>query len=178
MSELLVGFGNHFSTEAVPGALPVGRNSPQKVPFGLYAEQLSGTAFTAPRVENKRSWLYRLRPTDSHKPVQPYKGGALLRSVPFDELPPTPNRLRWDPLSLPDTPTDFVDGLITYGANGDVATGAGIGIPLYAVNRSMDRRAFQNADGEMLIVPQQGTLTIVSELGRFEVPPLQIALIP
>jgi homogentisate 1,2-dioxygenase len=179
MSEqLLTGFGNHFATEAVAGALPEGQNSPQKVPFGLYAEQLSGTAFTAPRAENKRSWLYRLRPTASHKPFQPYKGAALLRSGPFDELPPTPNRLRWDPLGLPDTPTDFIDGLVTYGGNGDVAVGAGLGIHLYAANRSMEGRAFQNADGEMLIVPQQGTLRIVSELGRFEVAPLQIALIP
>ena len=178
MADMLTGFGNHFATEAVAGALPEGQNSPQAVPFGLYAEQLSGTAFTAPRGENKRSWLYRLRPTASHKPFRPYQGAALLRSGPFDELPPTPNRLRWDPLSLPDAATDFVDGLVSYGGNGDVAAGAGIGVHLYAANRSMERRAFQNADGEMLIVPQQGTLTIVTELGRFEVAPLQIALIP
>ena len=178
MAQMLTGFGNHFATEAVAGALPEGRNSPQNVPFGLYAEQLSGTAFTAPRAENKRSWLYRLRPTASHKPFQPYAGAPLLRSGPFDELPPTPNRLRWDPIALPEAPTDFIDGLVTYGGNGDVAIGAGLGIHLYAANRSMERRAFQNADGEMLIVPQQGALTIVTELGRFGVAPLQIALIP
>jgi len=178
MAVMLTGFGNQFATEAVAGALPVGQNAPQKVPFGLYTEQLSGTAFTAPRAENKRSWLYRLRPTASHKPFQPYQGAALLRSAPFDELPPTPNRLRWDPLPLPEVATDFVDGLVTYGGNGDVTIGAGIGIHLYSANRSMARRAFQNADGEMLIVPQQGILTIVTELGRFDVGPLQIALIP
>jgi homogentisate 1,2-dioxygenase len=178
MAQMLTGFGNHFATEAVAGALPEGQNSPQKVPFGLYAEQLSGTAFTAPRAENRRSWLYRLRPTASHKPYQPYQGAAALRSGPFDELPPTPNRLRWNPLPLPEAPTDFVDGLVTYCGNGDVAAGAGLGIHLYAANVSMERRAFQNADGELLIVPQQGTLTVVSELGRFEVAPLQIALIP
>jgi homogentisate 1,2-dioxygenase len=178
MAQMLTGFGNHFATEAVAGALPEGQNSPQKVPFGLYAEQLSGTAFTAPRAENRRSWLYRLRPTASHKPYQPYQGAAALRSGPFDELPPTPNRLRWNPLPLPEAPTDFVDGLVTYCGNGDVAAGAGLGIHLYAANVSMERRAFQNADGELLIVPQRGTLTIVSELGRFEVAPLQIALIP
>ena len=178
MAQMLTGFGNHFASEAVAGASPEGQNSPQKVPFGLYAEQLSGSAFTAPRSENKRSWLYRLRPTASHKPFQPYRGAASLRSGPFDELPPTPNRLRWDPLELPKAPTDFIDGLITYGGNGDVATGAGLGIHLYAANHSMERRAFQNADGEVLIVPQQGTLMIVTELGRFEVAPLQIALIP
>ena len=178
MAQMLTGFGNHFATEAVAGALPVGQNSPQNVAFGLYAEQLSGTAFTAPRGENKRSWLYRLRPTASHKPFKPYQGAALLRSAPFSELPPTPNRLRWDPLSLPEAPTDFVDGMVTYGGNGDVATGVGLGIHLYAANRSMDARAFQNADGEMLIVPQQGTLTLITELGRFKVAPLQVALIP
>jgi homogentisate 1,2-dioxygenase len=178
MTDYLTGFGNHFASEAVAGALPVGRNSPQRVPFGLYAEQLSGTAFTAPRAENRRSWLYRLRPTASHSPYEPYPGGPLLRSAPFDELPPTPNRLRWDPLSLPDVATDFVDGLTSYGGNGDVANSAGIGIHLYAATISMERRAFQNADGELLIVPQQGGLTIVTELGRLDVAPLQIALIP
>jgi homogentisate 1,2-dioxygenase len=178
MTDYLTGFGNHFATEAVPGALPIGQNSPQKAPFGLYAEQLSGTAFTAPRTENKRSWLYRLRPTASHPPYKPYQGGSLLRSGPFDELQPTPNRLRWDPLPLPDTEVDFVDGLVTYGGNGDVATGSGIGIHLYAANRSMAGRAFQNADGELLIAPQQGALTIVTELGRIDIAPLQIALIP
>ena len=178
MANMLTGFGNHFATEAVAGALPQGQNSPQKVPFGLYAEQFSGTAFTAPRAENKRSWLYRLRPTASHRAFQLYQGAPLLRSGPFDELPPTPNRLRWDPLPLPDPSIDFIDGLVTYGGNGDVATGAGIAVHLYAANSSMSRRAFQNADGEMLIVPQQGALTIVTELGRFEVAPLQIGLIP
>lgn len=178
MTDYLTGFGNHFASEAVAGALPVGRNSPQRVPFGLYAEQLSGTAFTAPRAENRRSWLYRLRPTASHSPYEPYPGGPLLRSAPFDELPPTPNRLRWDPLPLPDVATDFVDGLTSYGGNGDVANSAGIGIHLYAATISMERRAFQNADGELLIVPQQGGLTIVTELGRLDVAPLQIALIP
>jgi len=171
------GFGNDFTTEAVRGALPVGRNSPQHVPFGLYAEQLSGTAFTAPRVENRRSWLYRLRPTANHPPFAPYAGSALLRSAPFDEVPPSPNRLRWDPLPLPETPTDWVDGLVTYGGNGDVAAGTGVGIHLYAANMGMER-AFFSADGEMLIVPQQGRLTIDTELGRIDVAPLQIAVIP
>jgi len=132
----------------------------------------------APRGENRRSWLYRLRPTATHRRFQPYQGAPLLRSAPFDELPPTPNRLRWDPLPIPEEATDFVDGLVTYAGNGDVANGAGIGIHLYAANRSMEVRAVQNADGEMLIVPQVGGLTIVTELGRIEVAPLQIALIP
>jgi homogentisate 1,2-dioxygenase len=121
-SSSMTGFGNHFATEAVPGALPVGRNSPQRVPFGLYAEQLSGTAFTAPRAENKRSWLYRLRPSASHAPFSPYAAPTLIRSAPFDEVPPSPNRLRWDPLAMPDAPTDFVAGLVTYGGNEGVSS--------------------------------------------------------
>jgi homogentisate 1,2-dioxygenase len=174
----LTGFGNHVSTEAVPGALPIGRNSPQKGPFGLYAEQLSGTAFTAPRAENRRSWLYRMRPSAAHAPFVRYDGVPLLRSAPFDEVPPSPNRLRWDPLPAPEQPTDFVDGLVTYGGNGDVSTGTGSGTHLYAANRSMENRVFFSADGELLILPQEGTLHIATELGRMTVVPLQMALIP
>lgn len=174
----LPGFGNHVSTEAVAGALPIGRNSPQRVPFGLYAEQLSGTAFTAPRHDNRRSWLYRLRPSANHAAYRAYPGAAALRSAPFAEVVPSPNRLRWDPLPIPAEPTDFVDGLVTYGGNGDVGAATGVGIHLYAANRSMERRAFFSADGEWLIVPQQGRLSIVTELGLIQVEPQQIALIP
>jgi homogentisate 1,2-dioxygenase len=175
---MLSGFGNHFSTEAVSGALPIGRNSPQRVPFGLYAEQLSGTAFTAPRAENRRSWLYRLRPTASHKPFRPYEQATLLRSGPFDEQPPTPNRLRWDPLPMPSAPIDFVDGLVTYAGNGDVATSSGIGIHVYAANQSMTDRVFYSADGELLIVPQQGRLTLATELGLLQLGPGEMGVIP
>lgn len=175
---MMPGFGNHFATEAVKGALPVGRNSPQQVPFGLYAEQLSGSAFTAPRAENRRSWLYRMRPTASHMPYAPYGKDSLLRAAPFDEVPPSPNRLRWDPLPLPETPVDFIDGLVTYAGNGDVGTMGGIAIHLYAATRSMQNRAFYSADGEMLIVPQQGRLRIVTEMGIIPLEPLQVALIP
>ncbi len=173
----MTGFGNSFASEGVAGALPVGRNSPQRVPFGLYAEQLSGTAFTAPRSENRRAWFYRLRPTANHKAFQPYTGAAHLRSAPFVEAPASPNRLRWDPLPLPDVPTDWVDGLVTYGGNGDVAIGSGVGIHLYAANVDMTR-AFFSADGELLIVPQEGRLLVDTEQGRIELAPLQIALIP
>jgi homogentisate 1,2-dioxygenase len=172
------GFGNSFASEAIPGALPQGRNSPQKTPFGLYAEQLSGSAFTAPRHDNRRSWLYRLRPTAGHAPFRPYEGESLLRSGPFDEVPPSPNRLRWDPPPIPQAPTDFVDGLTTYAGNGDVGTASGIAIHLYAANRSMRDRVFLNADGELLIVPQSGALRLVTELGRLSVAPNEIALIP
>ncbi len=172
------GFGNGFASEAVPGALPVGQNSPQTVPFGLYAEQLSGTAFTAPRHENRRSWLYRLRPSASHGPFTPYQGAPLLRSGPFDKAAPTPNRLRWDPLTPAEAPTDFIDGLITYGGAGDPGQQAGLAIHLYAANRSMPDRVLFNADGEFLIVPQEGALNLRTELGRLEVAPGEIAVIP
>jgi len=171
------GFGNHVSTEAVPGALPIGRNSPQRAPFGLYAEQLSGTAFTAPRAENRRTWLYRLRPTAQHPPFTRYEGAAQLRSTPFDEVSPSPNRLRWDPLPYPEAPTDWIDGLVTYGGNGSVAEQTGVAIHLYAASADM-ARAFFSADGELLIVPQEGRLQLDTELGRIELAPLQIALIP
>jgi homogentisate 1,2-dioxygenase len=177
-TEYLTGFGNHFATEAVPGALPIGRNSPQRVPYGLYAEQLSGTAFTAPRAENSRSWLYRLRPSANHARFAPYLGARLLRSGPFNELPPSPNRMRWDPLPMPDEPTDFVDGLVTYGGNGHAGAGSGTAVHLYAANRSMTDKAFFSADGELLIVPQHGRLSILTELGLVEIEPHQIAVIP
>ena len=175
---MIPGFGNHVSTEAVAGALPVGQNSPQRPPFGLYAEQLSGTAFTAPRAENRRSWLYRLRPAASHAPFQPYGRETRLRTAPFEETPATPNRLRWDPLTAPQTPADFLDGLVTYCGDGDVNAGSGLGVHLYAANLSMTRRAFQNSDGEMLIVPQQGRLRLVTELGVVALEPQQVAVVP
>ena len=129
---MLTGFANHFATEAVPGALPLGRNAPQKNAYGLYTEQLSGTAFTVPRAEQRRSWLYRLRPTANHPAYRAYPRLGLLRSAPFDEVPPTPNRMRWDPLPLPEEPTDFIDGLVTYGGTGDVADGRGAGLRRHA----------------------------------------------
>lgn len=171
------GFGNHFSTEAVAGALPVGQNSPQKTPLGLYAEQLSGTAFTAPRTENRRSWLYRLRPSAQHPAYQRIDRG-LIRSGPFDEVPPNPNRMRWNPLPVPEAPTDWVEGLVTYAGNGDPDADAGIGIHLYAANRSMTDRVFYSADGELLIVPQQGAHRFVTEFGIVEAGPGHVVLIP
>ncbi|MBP2316303.1 homogentisate 1,2-dioxygenase [Azospirillum soli] len=170
------GFGNEFATEALPGALPVGRNSPQRAPYGLYAEQLSGTAFTAPRAHNRRSWLYRIRPAAMHQPFERIDHGRLLSR--FDEVPTPPNQLRWDPLPLPDRPTDFVDGLVTMAGNGGPAAQVGCGIHLYATNRSMDGRFFYDADGEMLIVPQMGRLRLATELGILEVEPQEIAVIP
>ncbi|MHC9419969.1 homogentisate 1,2-dioxygenase [Sphingomonas citri] len=177
MSDYIPGFGNHVSTEAVPGALPIGRNSPQKPAFGLYAEQLSGTAFTAPRHENRRSWLYRLRPTAEHPPYRRYDGAA--RFAPAtDAAPLAPNRLRWDPLTAPDAPTDLVDGMVTMLANRDPAELEGVALHVYAANRDMTDRVFMDADGELLFLPQAGRLRLDTELGRVEVAPGQVALVP
>ncbi len=175
---MLSGFAAPLASEARPGALPIGRNSPQNVPYGLFAEQLSGTAFTAPRAENRRSWLYRLRPTAQHRPFELYRGAGLLRSGPFDEVPPSPNRLRWDPPAAPEPSADFVDGLVSYAGNGDPATQSGIGIHLYAAGRSMTDRVFANADGELLLVPYRGTLRLLTEMGVMEIAPGMIGLIP
>lgn len=171
------GFGNNFSSEALPGALPLGRNSPQKAPYGLYAELLSGSAFTAPRAENRRTWVYRIRPSAMHKPFVRIDK-RLLRGAPFDEMAPPPSQLRWNPLPIPVVPTDFVEGMVTMAGNGDAATQTGMAAHIYAANRSMTERAFCNADGEMLIVPQQGRLRLVTELGVLETAPGEIALIP
>ena len=140
------GFGNTFSTEALTGALPVGRNSPQRPPKGLYAEVLSGTAFTAPRAENQSSWLYKLRPSAMHGPYRRIKDG-LLRSGPFDEVETPPNRLRWDPLPLPTKPTDLLQGLTTIAGSGVPAMHVGLAVHIYRANRSMKGRHFWNADG-------------------------------
>ena len=166
----LSGFGNEFATEAVAGALPIGRNSPQRVAHGLYAEQLSGTAFTAPRSHNRRSWLYRIRPAAVHRPFVEKDMGRL-RSR-FDEVATPPNQLRWDPLPLPTETTDFVDGLEKY------AIKNACGIHVYVANRSMTDRFFYDADGELLIVPQRGALRFATELGTLDVEPQEIVVIP
>ena len=171
------GFGSHFETEAVDGALPKGRNSPQRPAFGLYAEQLSGTAFTMSRYENRRSWLYRMRPTADHRPFTRYEGAPLFAPGTVNE-PLAPNRLRWDPpKDLPEG-ADFVDGMVTMLANRDPADLEGVAVHLYRASKSMDRRVFVDADGEMLIVPQHGALRLVTELGIVEVEPGSVALIP
>lgn len=169
------GFGNEFATEALPGALPVGRNSPQRVPYGLYAEQLSGTAFTAPRAHNRRSWLYRIRPAVVHEPFRRIENGGLTND--FDPSGSTPNQLRWDPPSMPSSPVDFLAGLVTMAGNGDPTRQQGCAIHLYAANRSMERY-FSDADGELLIVPQRGRLRIATELGLLDVGASEFAVLP
>ncbi len=171
------GFGNEFASEGLPGSLPVGQNSPQRVPHGLYAEVISGTAFTAPRAENQRTWLYKIRPSAMHAPFKRI-GNGLVRSGPFDEVETPPNRLRWDPLPIGDAPADFIDGLATLAGSGDAAAQAGIAIHIYRATRSMTDRYFVNGDGEMMLVPQQGELLVFAETGRLSVAPGEICVIP
>jgi len=175
------GFGNTFASEALPGALPVGQNSPQRPPYGLYAEQLSGTAFTAPRSANRRSWLYRIRPAAVHRPFRPLDAPRMVGDFP-ERTPP--DQLRWDPLPLPDDSgeggeaIDFIDGLAMMAGNGSAETQSGCAIYVYAANRSMKERYFYSADGEWLLVPQQGRLRLATELGALDVEPQEIAVIP
>lgn len=171
------GFGNEFATECLPGALPTGRNSPQRVAYGLYAEQLTGSAFTAPRGANRRSWLYRIRPAAMHGMFAPYSGAKQLTND-FAHLPTNPNQLRWSPPDDNGASVDFVDGLSTYCGNGDAHAQSGVAIHSYIANRSMNERAFYNADAEMLIVLQQGRLRFATELGVLDAEPHEIVVIP
>lgn len=173
------GFGNHCASEAVPGTLPQGRNSPQRVAHGLYAELLSGSAFTAPRAENRRTWLYRRQPSVVTGPYRPYEHHAWLTGAASGVAAP-PDPLRWKPFPMPGPTTalDFADGLRTVCANGDADAQIGIAIHVYAANTSMHRRAVVNADGELLVVPQQGRLVVTTELGLLDVKPGEVLLLP
>ena len=171
------GFNNEHESEALAGALPVGQFNPQKCAFGLYAEQFSSTAFTAPRHENRRTWMYRIRPSISMGDYVHVEKG-LLRTAPLNGTPCPPNVMRWDAQPFPEKPQDFIDGLITVAANGDAKTQTGIGIHLYSANNSMENRYFCNADGELLFVPQQGDIIARTELGLLQVKPGEILVIP
>jgi homogentisate 1,2-dioxygenase len=167
------GFGNEHESEAIAGALPLGQNSPQRPPLGLYTEQISGTPFTTPRRDARRTWLYRIRPSADHPPYRRIDNGLLCSEL----AEPTPNRLRWDPLPMPDGPADFVSGLVTMLATSDTDTGTGVSVHIYCANRPM-QRVFWNADGELLIVPQQGRLAVATECGLLDISPGEIAVIP
>jgi homogentisate 1,2-dioxygenase len=173
----LSGFGNEFATEAVAGALPQGRNSPQRAPHGLYAELISGTAFTAPRALNRRTWMYRRQPSVVSGAYAPYEQ-ALWTTGAAGGLDMPPDPLRWNPFVIPDAPLDFVDGVRTIVANGDVQAQSGMAALVYTANRSMQRRVLVNADAEMLFVPQQGRLQLTTELGRLEASAGEVALVP
>lgn len=183
------GFDSYLESEAVPGALPVGQNSPQKPAHGLYAEKLSGTAFTAPRHENKQTWLYRILPSCAHPPFEaatspPTNGHGNGHPVDFKESAATkmhyiPNQLRWDPFDHGSGKADFVSGLHLVAGAGDPAMKSGIGIYIFAAGRSMDERhSFYSADGDFLLVAQDGVLDIRTELGWLLVRPMEVAVVP
>jgi len=175
MSELKYqsGFGNEFSSECLEGALPEGQNNPQKCPYGLYAEQISGSAFTCPRDTNKRTWLYRILPSVMHTPYTPLDSNHY--SNIWDEV--TPNQLRWAPFDMAQSEQDFVQGIHTLCGAGDPCTTYGAAIHVYTCNTSMKDRAFYNADGDFLIVPQSGALNITTEMGKMRVEPNEICVI-
>src|SRR5260370_2235839 len=158
------GFGNEFATESDAGALPMGQKPPHQAPLGLYAEHLSGSPFTAPRASNRRSWTYRIRPSVTHKPFAEHPSG-LLRSGPFDEVPTPPNQLRWDPFPIPEAPTDYIDGLATIAGSGDPSAHAGVAVHAYTANANMHARYFYDADGELLLAPQQARTLLSTALG-------------
>ncbi len=178
MPEYMSGFGNSFETEAVPDTLPVGRNSPQRVAHGLYAEQLSGSPFTAPRATNERSWLYRIRPSVLHSGRFERIDAGLWRSAPEHEHHLPIGQLRWDPVPLPDTAQSFVDGVVTITTAGDVATHNGMASHLYLITASMVDEYFYNADGELLFVPEHGSVRFCTEFGVIDTEPGEIAVIP
>lgn len=174
----LSGFHNEHTSESIPGSVPVGRNSPQKGPHGLYPEQLSGTAFTMGRKENYRSWLYRIRPSVLHGEFKETKSAPLWKSASDPDFPPTPMQLRWDPLPKLTEQKDFITGIETFATNGSHQTRSGSAVHLYRCNKDMVDRFFYNADGEFLIVPQAGSLYLATEFGDLHVAPTEIAVIP
>ncbi len=171
------GFGNEYASQAIAGALPQGRNSPQHGPRGLYTELISGTAFTASRHENRRTWMYRRQPSVVAGHYQPFEQPYWQTGAdPTIALPPEP--LRWAPWNNDNPQADFIDGMRTIAANGGTDAQSGVAIHIYIADRPMARRALVNADGEMLIVPQQGTLLITTEMGLLQVQPREIVIIP
>ncbi|KAI0216090.1 Homogentisate 1,2-dioxygenase [Lamellibrachia satsuma] len=178
--EYLSGFGGECSSEdpRCPGALPVGQNSPQLCPYGLYAEQLNGTAFTVPRDHNRRSWLYRILPAVLHDPFKELQEGNM--TADFEATKPNPSQLRWHPFGIPkktQASVDFLQGLNTLCGAGEAKGRHGMAVHMYTCNASMVNRAFYNSDGDFLIVPQQGTLFITTEFGKLKVEPLEICVI-
>lgn len=177
--QYMSGFGNDFETEALRGALPLGMNSPQRPPYGLYAEQLSGSPFTAPRDTNERSWLYRIRPSVRHIGRFENESIPKWKSAPDTEMSDLPiGQLRWDPIPMPDEETSFLNGVHTMTTAGDAETQTGMASHVYLINHSMADDYIVNADGEMLFVPQEGAIRLVTEMGAIEVSPCEIAIVP
>jgi len=176
--QYMSGFGNSFETEALPGALPVGRNSPQRATYGLYAEQLSGSAFTAPRGTNERSWLYRIRPSVKHTsrftPVEP----GFLRTAPNTGQSKLPiGQYRWQPVAIPADELTFVSGLRTVTTAGDAEAQGGMAAHLSFITHSMKDEYFCDCDGELLVVAQHGALRFCTEFGIIEIAPGEISVI-
>lgn len=173
------GFGNDFETEALPGALPQGRNSPQKCNYGLYGEQLSGTAFTAPSHQNERTWCYRIRPSVKHSHRYRKIDLPLWNTAP-NVVPDVISlgQYRWDPLPHSDAPLTWLTGMRTMTTAGDVHTQTGMASHIYLVTASMEDTYFYSADSELLIVPQEGQLRFFTELGIIDLAPQEIAVIP
>ncbi|CAI7640292.1 unnamed protein product [Penicillium discolor] len=173
------GFDSYHESEAVEGALPVGQNSPQKAPYGLYTEKLSGTAFTAPRHENKQTWVYRIIPAAAHENFVAEDADSYHTRMTTEthKLHHIPNQLRWNPFDL-DEKVDWVHGLHLIAGSGDPTQKQGLGILMYAAGKDMGKEAFYSADGDFLIVPQHGVLDIQTELGRIIVRPNEICVIP
>ncbi|OTF69652.1 homogentisate 1,2-dioxygenase-like protein, partial [Euroglyphus maynei] len=173
------GFGNEFRSEdpRCPGSLPELQNNPQRCPYKLYSEQLSGSAFTAPRETNKRTWFYRIRPSVLHRPFRTYERSNIRSD--WNDVPQTPNQLRWKPFPMPmsDKNVDFVDGLNTICGGGDSSSRHGMAVHVYMANDSMKNRCFHNSDGDLLLVPQMGTLYIKTEFGKMTVAPNEICVI-
>ena len=177
--DYMSGFGNTFETEALAGALPVGRNSPQKVNYGLYAEQLSGSPFTAPQAVNQRSWLYRIRPSVKHTGRFRKVDRGLVRTAPErDERELPIGQLRWGPTPIPRDKLTFVSGLRTMTTAGDCDTQAGMAAHVVLVTESMKNEAFFNADGEFLIVIQENSLRFRTEFGAISSEPGEVVVIP
>ncbi len=172
------GFGNEHASEAVEGALPVGQNNPQKPPLGLYAEQLSGTAFTAPRAENRRTWMYRIRPSVLHVHDLREVDRGLLRTAPARETDPPIGQLRWDAIPIPDEPLTWLTGLRTIATNGNVHGQFGMAAHIYLATESMTDSYFYDADGELLVMPQEGRLRVITECGSLDVEPMEICVVP
>ncbi|MBT8250785.1 MAG: homogentisate 1,2-dioxygenase [Acidimicrobiia bacterium] len=172
------GFGNEFASEAVAGALPVGQNNPQKPPLGLYTEQLSGTAFTVPNHRNRRTWFYRIRPSVRHAWRFTEGDRHWIRTAPNREDDPPIGQLRWDPPPFPDESTTFLTGIRTVATNGNAHTQVGMAAHIYLATESMTDTYFYNADGEFLVVPQEGGLRFVTECGVLLVSPGEIAVMP
>ncbi|MHA6732259.1 homogentisate 1,2-dioxygenase [Devosia sp. A369] len=177
--QYMPGFGNDFESETLPGALPQGMNSPQKCAYGLYAEQLSGSPFTAPRGTNERSWLYRIRPSVKHTARFVSESRTFWKSAPsLDDHDLPIGQMRWDPIPEPDAGTDFLAGIRTMTTAGDAIGQAGMAAHVYAINSDMEDDYFFNADGELMIVPEQGTLRVSTEMGIMDVGPAEICVVP